>query len=105
VAGEAYRSSGTSLRLVGQAADLEKFESERFDLGLHAVQGGLVRDGAAQQRVLALNTKASSQNAARPREAGGAALVMARSGRGLVIVVFMGASLTPGGVSRRHTAG
>src|SRR5580693_9698135 len=35
-------------------ADLEQFESERLDLGQHAVQRGLVRDGAAQQRVLAL---------------------------------------------------
>src|SRR5580704_8234315 len=40
---------------LGQAADLEQFESERLDLGQHAVQRGLVRDGAAQQRVLAVD--------------------------------------------------
>ncbi len=34
-----------------QAADLEQFESERLDVGQHAVQRGLIRDGTSQQRV------------------------------------------------------
>ena len=43
-----------STPMAGGPADLQQFESERLDLGQHAVQRGLVRDGAAQQRVLAL---------------------------------------------------
>src|SRR6266699_1607585 len=42
------------LCLVVEAADVEQFEAERFDLGQHAVQRGLVGDGTAQERVAAL---------------------------------------------------
>lgn len=42
----------TGLRFAGQAADFEQFESERLDLGQHAVQRGLVGD-ASKQRVRA----------------------------------------------------
>jgi hypothetical protein len=107
---------------LGQAADLEQFESERLDLGQHAVQRGLVRDGASQQRVPALRFGALAGERAphgRTQVAADTDLVAGRrlpvgllaghrhtAGPGArVIVGFMWASLTPGGVNRRHTAG
>jgi hypothetical protein len=35
----------------GQTAELQQLESERLDLGQHAVQRGLVRDRTLQERV------------------------------------------------------
>src|SRR5260370_19781412 len=55
--------------------------------------------------MVAANTNASSQNAARRRGACGAGLTIAGRGRGSVMVVVMLARLAPAGVSGRHTAG
>jgi hypothetical protein len=107
---------------LGQAEDLEQFESERLDLGQHAVQRGLVRDGASQQRVLTLGLGAQGGERAphgRTQVAADTDLVAGRrlpvsllAGHGRtagpgarVIVGFMWASLTPGGMNGRHTAG
>jgi hypothetical protein len=42
-------------RATGQAAQLEQFQPESLDLGEHAVQRGLIRDGALQKRVAVLD--------------------------------------------------
>ena len=114
-------SSGTSLEFVGQAEDLEELESERLDLGQHAVQRGLVRDGTAQQRVPVpcLGPEAGERAQRRGAQVAADDYVVAQwsgvpapaghrlaAGSGArAVVVVMCPSLTPGGVSRRHTAG
>src|ERR1700722_240289 len=48
--------SGSFLRR-WDAFDLEQFQPERFDLSQHAVQCGLVGQGAGQHRLLALRLR------------------------------------------------
>src|SRR5580698_1307041 len=61
VVGVRRRHTGGWLRgTAPKAADLEQVQAERFDPGQHAVQRGLVRQGAGQQRVLAVSLGAQA---------------------------------------------
>ena len=104
-----------------EAADLEQFESERLDLGQHAVQRGLIRDGTSQQRVPVAGLGLEAGERAQRRGAQVAAddyvvaqgtgvpppaghrLAAGSGARAMVVVMCL--SLTGEGVRRRHTAG
>ena len=52
------RSAPRSLGIAGrQTADLEQLQAECFELVDHAVQGGLIRERAGQQRVLSASAR------------------------------------------------